>query len=229
MMSNQQVLRTQQPQVVIEMWADLACPWCYVTKHRLQSAIERRPDPERFTIAMRSFQLDPDAPHEPEKNETTYLRSHGGSAAQLHAAERQMKAIARREGLDYIVDRMVANTFDLHRLVQYASDEGLGFEFFSAVQDGFFTGTLDAYAAEDLVGVAERVGLDGQRIRQILGNDEYADRVRADRAEALELGARGVPFVVIDRQVGVPGALQGPAYDELLEQVAGTATSERAS
>src|SRR5699024_686978 len=92
--------------VVIEMWADLACPWCYVSKHRLQEAIERRPDAERFTILMRSFQLDPDAPSEPETNEASYLRSHGGTADQLLAAERQMQAFARREGLDYAIDRM---------------------------------------------------------------------------------------------------------------------------
>jgi len=215
--------------VVIEMWADLACPWCYVSKHRLQEAIERRPDAERFTILMRSFQLDPDAPSEPETNEASYLRSHGGTADQLLAAERQMQAFARREGLDYAIDRMVANTFDLHRVVQYAADQGLGYELFSTLQDGFFTGTLDPYQEEALVGVAESVGLDGQRVREILGNDEYADRVRDDRTEALELGANGVPFVVVGRRVAAPGALKPSGYDQLLEQAAGPVPSERAS
>jgi len=215
--------------VVIEMWADLACPWCYVSKHRLQGAIERRPDAGRFTVLIRSFQLDPDAPTEPETNEASYLRSHGGSAEQLLAAERQMQAFARREGLEYAIDRMVANTFDLHRVVQYAADQGLGFELFSTLQDGLFTGTLDPYQTDVLLGVAEDVGLDRQRVHEILDSDEYADRVRADRDEALELGASGVPFVVVGRRVAAPGALKPSGYDQLLEQAAGAVPSERAS
>lgn len=215
--------------VVIEMWADLACPWCYVSKHRLQGAIERRPDAGRFTVLIRSFQLDPDAPTEPETNEASYLRSHGGSAEQLLAAERQMQAFARREGLEYAIDRMVANTFDLHRVVQYAADQGLGFELFSTLQDGLFTGTLNPYQTDVLLGVAEGVGLDGQRVHEILDSDEYADRVRADRDEALELGASGVPFVVVGRRVAAPGALKPSGYDQLLEQAAGAVPSERAS
>lgn len=215
--------------VVIEMWADLGCPWCYVSKHRLQGAIERRPDAGRFTVLIRSFQLDPDAPTEPETNEASYLRSHGGSAEQLLAAERQMQAFARREGLEYAIDRMVANTFDLHRVVQYAADQGLGFELFSTLQDGLFTGTLNPYQTDVLLGVAEGVGLDGQRVHEILDSDEYADRVRADRDEALELGASGVPFVVVGRRVAAPGALKPSGYDQLLEQAAGAVPSERAS
>ena len=148
--------------VVIEMWADLACPWCYVSKHRLQEAIDRRPDAERFMILMRSFQLDPDAPSEPETNEASYLRSHGGTADQLLAAERQMQAFARREGLDYAIDRMVANTFDLHRVVQYAADQGLGYELFSTLQDGFFTSTArpggSSIAPRTSNGAARSVG-----------------------------------------------------------------------
>ena len=69
--------------VAIGVWADLACPWCYLAKHRLQTAIEQRPDADRFEIVMRSFELDPSAPRVPETNEQTYLRSHGGTAADL--------------------------------------------------------------------------------------------------------------------------------------------------
>ncbi len=225
----EQTAPPQESQIVIEMWADMGCPWCYVGKHRLQTAIEHRPDADRFTIVMRSFQLDPDAPREPEKNETSYIRTHGGTAAHIQQAERQMKAIAQKEGLEYVSDRMNANTFDLHRVVQYANDEGRGFEFFSTVQDGFFGGTLAPFDTDALAAVAESVGLSGQRVREILANDEYADRVRADRDEAMKLGATGVPFVVLERRLAAPGAQKVEVYDQLLEQAAGPASSERAS
>ncbi|ONI91038.1 hypothetical protein ALI144C_01930 [Actinosynnema sp. ALI-1.44] len=225
----EQAARSKGSQVVIEVWADLGCPWCYVGKHRLQAAISQRPDADRFKIMMRSFELDPRAPQELEKNEESFIRTHGGTAAHVLQAERQMQAMAREEGLEYSLDRLNANTFDLHRVVQYANDQGRGFEFFSDVQDGFFEGTLNPYNSGALAGVAESVGLGGQRVREILTSNEYADRVRADRREGVELGATGVPFVVLDRRVAAPGAQKVAVYAQLLEQVAGPVPSERVS
>ena len=225
----EQAARSKGSQVVIEVWADLGCPWCYVGKHRLQAAISQRPDADRFKIMMRSFELDPEAPQELEKNEESFIRTHGGTAAHVLQAERQMQAMARKEGLEYFLDRLNANTFNLHRVVQYANDQGRGFEFFSDVQDGFFAGTLNPYNSDALAGVAESVGLDGQRVREILTSNEYADRVRADRREGVELGATGVPFVVLDRRVAAPGAQKVAVYAQLLEQVAGPVPSERVS
>jgi predicted DsbA family dithiol-disulfide isomerase len=225
----EQPTQSKRPRVLIEMWADLGCPWCYVGKHRLQTAIAQRPDADRFEVVMRSFELDPSAPHELEKNEKSFIRAHGGTAADVLKAERQMQATARKEGLEYSLDRLNANTFDLHRVVQYAGDQGRGFEFFSDVQDGFFAGTLNPFDPDALAGVAESVGLDAQRVREILANDEYSERVRADRRGGLELGATGVPFVVFDRRVAAAGAQKVPVYGQLLEQVAGPVPSERAS
>ncbi|MFD8339735.1 DsbA family oxidoreductase [Streptomyces solisilvae] len=225
----EQVTHPEGAQVVIEMWSDLGCPWCYVAKHRLRTAIEYRPDADRFKLVMRSFELNPAAPKQPETIEEAFIRTHGGTAAHFMAAERQIQAIAREEGLEFTLGRLSANTFDLHRVVQYANDEGLGFEFFSAVQDGFFVGALDPYAPDALAGVAESVGLDGRRVHAILASGEYADRVRADRTEGVELGATGVPFVVLDRRVAAPGAQKVPVYGQLLEQVAGPVSRERVS
>jgi predicted DsbA family dithiol-disulfide isomerase len=137
--------------------------------------------------------------------------------------------MARKEGLEYSLDRLNANTFNLHRVVQYANDQGGGFEFFSDVQDGFFAGSLNPFAPDVLAGVAETVGLDGQRVREILASNEYADRVRADRREGVKLGATGVPFVVLDRRVAAQGAQKVAGYAQLLEQVAGPVPSERVS
>ncbi|MGC4932366.1 DsbA family oxidoreductase [Gordonia sp. DT30] len=225
-----QITHPDGSQIVIEVWSDLGCPWCYLAKHRLQTAIEQRPDADRFKVVMRSFELNPAAPKRPEAIEKAFISTHGGTATQFLAAERQMQSIARKEGLEFTLDRLSANTFDLHRVVQYANDEGLGFEFFSAVQDGFFVGTLNPYDSDALAAVAESVGLDGGRVRAILAGDEYAKRVRADRAKGLELGATGVPFVVLDRRVAAPGAQKVQVYGQMLEQVAAAAApSERVS
>ena len=225
----EQVTHPEGSTVVIEVWSDLGCPWCYLGKHWLQTAIAQRQDADRFKIVMRSFELNPAAPKEPETIERALIRAHSGTAAHVMQAERQIQGIARKEGLEFTLDRLSANTFDLHRIVQYANDEGRGFEFFSRVQDGFFAGTLNPYDPDALADVAESGGLDGQRVRAILARNEYADRLRADRSEGLELGATGVPFVVLDRRVAAPGAQKVSVYGRLLEQVAGLVPSERVS
>lgn len=215
--------------IVIDVWADMGCPWCYVAKHRLSTALAQRADADRFEIVMRSFQLDPEAPKERERNADSFIRSHGGTEADLLRAERQMQAIARAEGLEYFIDRVNANTFDLHRVVQFAGDEGLGFEFFSRVQDGFFAGTLDPYDPQSLIQTAESVGLDGERVIDVLAGDAYSERVRSDRDAARAFGASGVPFVVVNGELAAAGAQKVEVYAQMLEQAAESAGSERAS
>lgn len=199
--------------VTIEVWSDLVCPWCYLGKHRLQAALDARGD--AVTIRMRAFELDPNASREPETVESLLTRRYGAHMVQ---AEQQLKELAESEGLPYDLQRLNANTLDVHRATRYATEAGLGYEFFSAVQDGFFAGTLDPYAPDALADVAERTGLDGDRVRQVLDGDEFTDEVRADQREARELGVTGVPFVVVDRAVAAPGAQSVEVYGHLLDK-----------
>lgn len=210
--------------VTVEVWADLGCPWCYVGKHRLEEAINRRPDADRFTVKIRSFELNPNAPRKPETIESAFIRSHGGDASAVMAAERRIQELARREGLAFNLDRLNANTFDLHRVMHYADESGQGAEFFSLVQDRYFAGDLNPFNPEALAGVAESVGLSGRRVREILAGDEYAAAVRADVQEGLELGARGVPFTVFDRRLAVSGAQTVDGYARALDEAVGAAT-----
>src|SRR5690242_14099137 len=113
---------TDPASLVIELWADLGCPWCYLGKHRLQAAIDERADHDRFTVRMRSFELNPSASRIPETIEAAFTRSHGGDASQVLEAERRMQALARQQGLAFTLDRRNANTFDFHRLVHFARE-----------------------------------------------------------------------------------------------------------
>jgi predicted DsbA family dithiol-disulfide isomerase len=212
----------QEAPVVIEMWTDLGCPWCYVGKHRLQAAIDRRPDAARFSLRLRSFELNPDAPREPETIERAFARSHGDASAVLEA-EQRVKALAESEGLPFSLERLNANTFDVHRVLQHAEERGLGTAFFTTLQDRFFAGAVDPFDPDVLVHVARSVGLDGDRVREVLDGDEHADAVRADRRDGAALGLTGVPFVVVDRQLAAPGAQSVEVYGQMLDRVAGRA------
>jgi predicted DsbA family dithiol-disulfide isomerase len=213
-------MREQDRPVVVEVWTDLGCPWCYVGKHRLEAAIERRQDADRFRVRLRSFELNPGAPREPETVESAFLRSHGGDATLVRDAERRIQALARSEGLTFSLDRLNASTFDVHRVLHLANEQGVGTAFFSALQDRFFAGTVDPFDADALVQVAESVGLDGDRVREVLVGTEYGADVHADRAEGAALGLTGVPFVVVDRQVAVAGAQSVETYGQVLDQIA---------
>jgi len=209
--------------VVIEVWSDLGCPWCYVGKHRLERAIAARTDAGRFVVALRSFELHPDAPRTPETIETAFIRSHGGDAEVVRHAESRIQALAQREGLPFSVDRLNANTFDFHRVVRDAEESGRGLALFSLVQDRFFAGDLNPFEADELARVAEQVGLSGRRVRDVLAGDEYADVVRADVKEARDMGAQGVPFMVFDRRFATAGAQTVDVYAQVLDQVIASA------
>lgn len=215
--------------VLIEVWADLCCPWCYVGKHRLEKAIAGRPDAERFAVRLRSFELNPNAPHTPETIESAFIRSHGGNAEAVLTGERRIQALAQREGLPFSLDRLNANTFDFHRVVHYADEAGKGLQFFSRVQDRFFAGELNPFAPDALAQVAEELGLPGRRVREVLANDEYADAVRADGQEGRELGVQGVPFTVFDRRFAASGAQSVDVYAQALEQTVEAAASDSAA
>lgn len=220
------VRSTANPEpIVIEVWTDLGCPWCYIGKHRLASAIAERPDAARFDIRLRSFELNPGAPTTPETIEQAFMRSHGGDVDDVVRAERRIQALAEREGLEFSLQRLNANTFDVHRVLHLAEAHGVGLEFFGRLQDRFFAGEINPFDADVLAGVAAEVGVPVERVGEVLRSDELADVVRADRAEAGALGATGVPFVVFAGQYAAPGAQSVEVYRRILDEVAATAVS----
>ncbi|MDN5855721.1 MAG: DsbA family protein, partial [Actinomycetia bacterium] len=152
---------TGQAPVVIELWADLGCPWCYLGKHRLQPAIAARPDAERFEVKIRSFELHPEFSRVPEAIDTALIRAYGDGAPAVMQAERDFQSLARGEGLVFELARLSANTFEVHRVTHYADGSGKGLEFFSRVQDQLFAGEVNPYAADTLASLAESLVLSG--------------------------------------------------------------------
>lgn len=211
--------------VVIELWTDLGCPWCYVGKHRLQEAIAQRADGDRFELRLRSFELNPGAPTTPETIESAFIRSHGGDAQMVVQAERRIQALAQSEGLPFSLDRLNANTFDVHRVFQFAQDQGVGLEFFSLVQDRFFAGDLNPFAADALAAAAAEVGMSADRVRGVLAGDEYAAAVGEDIEEGRRLGVQGVPFAVFDRRLAASGAQSVRGYAQALAQTVASASA----
>ncbi len=190
----------------VEIWSDIACPWCSIGKRRFERALEGFPHP--VEVEWKAFELDPHAVGAKEGGYAERLATkYGRSVPQAQQMLDDMTAAAAVEGLDFHFERAQAgSTFDAHRLLALAHERGLQDALKERLLLAYFTEGVAVHDHDSLVRVASEVGLDPADVRQVLTDGTYADRVRADEAEAQALGISGVPFFVLDRRYGVSGA-----------------------
>lgn len=210
----------------VEIWSDIACPWCYVGKARFEKALEAFPHRAQVEVVHRSFELDPGrAKGDIQAVITMLTKKYGMSAAQAQAGEDNLGAQAAAEGLDYRTEgRDHGNTFDMHRLLHLAKEQGRQDALIQAFYRANFAEERSVFAEgeERLVELATAAGLDADEARKVLADpDAYAEDVRADEREAAELGATGVPFFVLDRKYGVSGAQPAEVFEQALTQAWG--------
>ena len=204
----------------VEIWSDVACPWCYIGKRRFEAALgefEHRDDVE---VSWRSFELDPSAPQRREGTPAEHLaRKYGTSLEQAAQMNQRMSDNAAGDGLNYrLEDLKMGNTLDAHRLIHLGAERG--------IQDAVKERLLAAYLTEGeaisdrdtLVRLAAEAGLDAGEARELLDSDRLVAEVRADEREAAELGINGVPFFVLDRRYGLSGAQPSELLLEALRQ-----------
>ena len=134
-------------------------------------------------------------------------------------AEDRVAGLARAEGLDYSSDRPVGNTFGLHRILHLGREKGVQHDLLDAIYHAYFGEGRQIFDVSVAAAVAEKAGLDGPAVREVLGDEgRYADSVRADEDEARRLGITGVPFFVFDMALGVSGAQPTETLTQALEQ-----------
>ena len=204
----------------VEIWSDIACPWCYVGKRRFEAALAAFEHRDDVRVTWRSFELDPSAPAEREGDGAAHLaRKYGTSREQALAMHERMTATAAEDGLDFRFDlARGGNTFDAHRLVHLAEAHG--------VQDAMKERLMRAYLTEGelmsdhatLERLATEVGLPAEEVRDMLATDRFAADVRDDEQTATSFGITAVPFFVVDRRIGAAGAQPPEVLGELLRR-----------
>lgn len=198
----------------IDIWSDIACPWCYVGKRRLEAALAELSPEERgdVIIVWRAFELDPSAPRERDRS-VSYVerlaKKYGTSLGQAESMIARMTETARADGLDFHFERIrPGNTFDAHRVLHLALERGPSMQ--DAVKERFLHAYLEEGAPigdpETLVRLGAEVGLDADEVRGMLASDAFTVEVRADEEEARALGITGVPFFVLGGIYAVSGA-----------------------
>jgi predicted DsbA family dithiol-disulfide isomerase len=204
----------------IEIWSDIACPWCYIGKRRFEAALAQFEHRDEVRVTWRSFELDPAAPPEREGERAARLaEKYGMTVEQAREMERQMTETAAGEGLDFRFDiARSGTTFDGHRLIHLAAEHGL--------QDAMKERLLRAYFGEGelmsdrdtLVRLATEVGLSEDEVRDMLAGDRFAEEVREDERTAARFGISAVPTFVVDRSLGASGAHPPEALLQLLQE-----------
>jgi predicted DsbA family dithiol-disulfide isomerase len=204
----------------IEVWSDVACPFCYIGKRRLEKGLEQFAHKDEVEIVYRSFELDPNAPKDIAEDMNTMLANkYGVSREEAAAMSKSVEGQAAAEGLEYHFDTIImTNTFDAHRLLQYANQNGKGSEFNELLLKAHFTDSKHVGEHEVLASIAQEAGLSYDDAMAILASDQYTAEVRADEIEARNIGVRGVPFYVIDRKYAVSGAQAPETFLEVVEK-----------
>ncbi len=212
----------------IEVWSDIICAWCGIGNHRLQTALDRLPSPQDVEVVHRHFPLDPSWPVDQTTDNSSMMQTKGLSASRARDVLTSVEHLAAEEGLKpYDVLRSpIGNTQLAHELLALAADNGVGRQAWQALYDACFTVGRPFFDVHSLTDVAVDLGLDEDMVQDALLTHHYADRVRRDRQEAVDLGARGVPFYVIDRTYSLAGAPSPDVLVELLERADRTARQE---
>jgi predicted DsbA family dithiol-disulfide isomerase len=204
--------------MIIDVWADVVCPWCFIGKRRLEKALSTFEQRDQITVRHRAFQLDPNAQGvQPTKE--LLASKYRVSPEQVKEMQANVCAVADGEGLCYELDETLSgNTFDAHRLLIWAATIGKQDELLEALFTAYFEKSRPVFSHADLVTVAVAVGIDADVADDLLRSDKFADEVIADRNLASQLGATGVPFFVLDMKYGISGAQPLEAFTQTLNQ-----------
>lgn len=204
----------------IEIWSDVACPWCFIGKRRFEAALAAFPHRDYVDVTWRSYQLDPTLPEHYDGTELEYLSSRKGiPAEQVSAMFGHVAGQAKAEGLNYRFDSVVvANSFTAHRLIHLAAAHGKQDAAKERLLSDHFEHGKDIGSRQYLASLGVELGIDPGAVDELFTTDKYADAVRFDFEEGRSLGISGVPFFVIDRKYGLSGAQPVGTFTAALNQ-----------
>ena len=200
----------------VDIWSDLVCPWCYLGKRRFERALAMSGQQDDVQVVHRSFQLDPSFPKgQSVAARTMLMQKYRMSDADVAASQDRLERLAAAEGLEYhLTESHTGNTMDAHRLVHLGRERGIQDAVIERLFRAHFTENRSLFDGDSLAALGTEAGLGD--VQEFLRGGGYEDDVIADHRKAHELGARGVPFFVIDGRYGVSGAQSVEVFSDAL-------------
>ncbi len=204
--------------MIIDIWSDVVCPWCFIGKRRLEKALSLFEHRDQVVIRHRAFQLQPEI-SDVVPTADYLAEKYRLPATQVKEMQANVCAIADGEGLCYNLDQTLSgNTFNAHRLLLWAETLALQDQLLEAMYSGYFEKSQPLFSHEDLLAITSSVGISESEARALLESDRFAPEVLRDREIASQLGATGVPFFVFDMKFGISGAQPLAVFTQTLER-----------
>lgn len=205
----------------IDIVSDIACPWCAIGYARLEQAMKQLASEYEFGLQWHAFELNPDHTGEGEPILPALARKYGRSEDEMRATQNQMMTIAKDLGLNFekMQERFTCNTFDAHRLVKWAAEQGKQTEMKQALFEAYFGKAEDVSEPNVLLDCVESLGLDRDKAKQILDSDEFADVVREDEATYQQAGVSAVPAFIVNGKYLISGAQEPDTLVQAFEEI----------
>jgi predicted DsbA family dithiol-disulfide isomerase len=206
--------------IKVDVVSDVVCPWCYIGKKRLETAIDSLSDQYEVDIHFQPFELNPDMPQE-GRDQKEYLANKFGSAERYEELTQHVTTVASKEGLNFnFADQQVSpNTFDAHRLIWLAEKEGVQPPVKEALMSAYFEKGIDLSKKANLIDVVASAGLDREKATQLLSSEEGIAEVKLLEQTNYQRRISGVPFYIINNKYGISGAQPAEVFVQALTQV----------
>jgi predicted DsbA family dithiol-disulfide isomerase len=209
----------------IDVISDVVCPWCFIGKRHLESALalyrKAHPDAPEPVVNWHPFELNPQLPREGVARKE-YVEQKFGGAQHASTIYARVTAAGQGAGIDFAFDRIARqpNTHDAHRLILYAQRQGKQQAVVEALFDHFFLRHTDLTRTDNLALVAQEAGLSGDDVRAYLASDQDSAEIEAEERRAHTIGVQGVPFFIFNQRYAVSGAQPPEALLQAMTEAA---------
>jgi len=206
----------------IDFVSDVSCPWCVIGLKALEQALDNINEDVTADIHFQPFELNPGMPAEGQDIVEHIAQKYGSSREQIERTQEGIRARGAELGFTFDMGKRarIYNTFDAHRLLHWAEIEGRQHELKRALFAAYFTDGRNPSDHEVLIDVAQQVGLDPVRAREILASDVYAQAVRERAQLYRERGIQAVPSVIINDKYLIQGGQPVAVFEQALRKIA---------
>ena len=206
----------------IDIVSDVVCPWCVIGYKRLEIAMEELRDELAFDIDWHPFELNPDMPPEGENIVDHITRKYGTTAEASAQTRQRIAQIGEDLGFEFRMtdDRRIYNTFDAHRVLHWAREQGVQLAFNLALFEAYFTHGENPADPDVLRRIASALGLDDSAVTAILDGDDHAEAVRREEAVYTEAGIHAVPAYIINEKYLISGGQEPATFVRAFRSIA---------